>query len=127
MEPLTEIQIRFATRAVYPYFDSRHTGYFPRRSLKRRLTADIRFFVFFFFHPLYSSSLSSVRSYETRSKILAWSYYFSKEKRLIRADDPRKKIKSAKICNIYIYIYIEKEMYASKRIVKKNKLDLTIS
>lgn len=78
----------------------------PRRFLKRRLTADIRLFAFFFFHPLCSFSLSGARSFhKTRSKILARSCYFSKE-RLVRADDPRKKIKSAKIYNIHIYMYI---------------------
>lgn len=95
-------KIRFATRAVYSYFDSRHTGVF-RSEAFLEAAIDCRYSSFRFLfplRPLCSLSLPgarfSCRVPKLRCKIRAKSCDFSKEG-FVQADDPRKQIKSAEV------------------------------
>lgn len=99
-----------------------------RRFLKRRLTADIRLSAFFFSPPppppavmLLFLARCTFRAYEDPVVKSERGRAIFPKRDSVRADDPRKEIKSAKV-----YRYISK-MYASGRTVKKSKLDLTIS
>lgn len=95
----SEIQIRFATRAVYPYFDSRHTDVF-RFEAFLEAAIDCRYSSFRFLFtlpPLYAPFPCPVHvppRTKPRCKIRARSCDFS-EQGFVRADDPRKEIKSA--------------------------------
>lgn len=71
MKPSTEIQIRFATRAVYPYFDSRRTDVFRFEAfLEAAIDCRYSSFRFLFRSPLCSFSLPGARFSSSRSPVV---------------------------------------------------------
>lgn len=134
-------EIRFATRAVYPYFDSRRTGVFRFEAFLEAAIdcrySSFRFSFLFLRRPLCSLFPCPVhvppearRSFVVKSGRGRRAIFPKRDSSKLMI--PRKEIKSAEVCSMceYMcvqYIYIEERMCASGITVKKSKLDLTIS